>query len=64
LPWRGGALIRRLWWQKLTAVLDTDKHLFRSAVVTRGPGYDAVQFRPAPGGPRPMPRDTLLGDGK
>jgi len=62
--WRAGARIRRLRWPKLTAVLDTHTHLFLSAVVTRGPGHDAGQFRPAARAAHARcPLDTLPGDG-
>jgi hypothetical protein len=44
-------------------VTDTRTHLFLSAVVTRGPGHDAGQFRPAVGAAaRRCAIDTLLGD--
>src|SRR5262249_50751772 len=35
-------------WPKLSIVLDTHTHLILSAVVSRGPGSDAGQVRPAP----------------
>jgi len=61
--WRSGRRHRRRWWPKLTAVLDTHTHLFLSAHVTRGPGPDAPQFRPAVRAAvaRCVP-DTLLAD--
>ncbi len=51
-------------WPKLTAVLETQCHLFLSAHVSRGPSQDSPQFPPtvrAACGRCPV--DTLLGDG-
>ncbi len=58
----------RLWkyrrWPKLTAVLEAGSHLFLAARVTRGPGQDSPQFRPAArASAKACPIDTLLGDG-
>ena len=54
---------RRRRWPKLTAVLDTRTHLILAAVVTRGPGHDAGQFRAAARAAAGRCRlDTLLGD--
>jgi hypothetical protein len=61
--WRVRRPARRSSWPKLSAVLDTRTHLFLSAVVTRGPGHDAGQFRPAvKAAAARCPIDTLLGD--
>lgn len=50
-------------WPKLSTVTDCHTHLFLSAVVTRGPGHDAGQFREAVGVAAARgPIDTLLGD--
>lgn len=61
--WRAGKRHAFRWWPKLTTVLETATHLFLSAVVSRGPGQDSVQFKPAvrPADSR-CPLDTLLGD--
>src|SRR5437868_2875141 len=60
---RAGRETRRSGWPKLSAVTDTRTHLFLSAVVTRGPGHDAGQFRPAVRAAAARCRiDTLLGD--
>lgn len=61
--WRAGKRRLHRWGPKLTAVLDTTTHLFLSAVVSRGPGQDSAQFKPAvrtAAGRCPL--DTLLGD--
>src|SRR5205807_368166 len=47
--WRAGRRTRRSTWPKLTVVLETSSHLWLSAVVSRGPGHDAGQFREAAG---------------
>ena len=61
--WRAGRRTRRSTWPKLSAVLHTGSHLFLSAVVTRGPGHDAGQFRAsAKAAATRCPLDTLLGD--
>lgn len=61
--WRAGKRTRRSAWPKLTAVLHTGSHLFLSAVVSRGPGHDAGQFRPATkAAVERCPLDTLFGD--
>lgn len=61
--WRAGRRTRRSTWPKLTAVLHTRSHLFLSAVVTRGPGHDAGQFRPAvKAAAARCALDTVLGD--
>ena len=60
---RAGKETRRSGWPKLSTVTDTRTHLFLSAVVSRGPGHDAGQFRPAVGAAAGRVRiDTLLGD--
>lgn len=61
--WRAGRRTRRSSWPKLSAVLDTRSHLLLSAVVSRGPGHDAGQFRSAAtAAVSRCPLDTLLGD--
>jgi len=60
---RAGKEIRRSGWPKLSTVTDTRTHLFLSAIVTRGPGHDAGQFRSAVGAAAGRVQiDTLLGD--
>ena len=61
--WRAGKRTRRSAWPKLSAVLDTRTHLFLAAVVSRGPGHDAGQFKAAAKAAAGRgPIDTLLGD--
>lgn len=61
--WKAGKRHRRRWWPKLTTVADTATHLLLSAHVTRGPGPDSPQLRPAlRAAAARCPLDTLLAD--
>jgi hypothetical protein len=59
---RAGKGTRRPGWPQLSAVADGRTRLLLSAVVTRGPGHDAGQFREVAGAAAARVRlDTLLG---
>jgi Transposase DDE domain len=61
--WRAGRRTRRSTWPKLTAVIDIHTHIILAVVVSRGPGHDGGQFRPAVrAAVRRRRLDTLLGD--
>jgi hypothetical protein len=60
--WRCGRRRQRSW-PKLTAVLETESHIFLSARVGRGPSQDSPEFRPAmKAAVGHGPIDTVLAD--